>query len=115
MSRKQTVDEESICCNDEGRDQCVQDKQKRDGNPFMHSIGVLKRVVAEGEVLVVWLDGIKSVEGEEEDPSTIISLVRSYQQRASIATTLTQLLHSPRYTCRFVSEAKSMECCSLTI
>lgn len=67
MTRKESIDEQSVYSDDKSRDQSIQDKEERYGNSFVHSVGVLESVVAEGKVLVVWFDGIESVEGEEEN------------------------------------------------
>lgn len=68
MAREESVNEESVYSDDKSGNQGVQNKQERHGDRFVHSIGVLESVIAEGEVLVVRFDGIESVEDDEEDP-----------------------------------------------
>lgn len=65
---EETINEECIYGDDDGRHKGIEDEQRWYRDPLVHGIWILKGIVAEGEVLVVWLDGIEGKEGEEENP-----------------------------------------------
>lgn len=69
MVREQAIDPEGVD-NDQDQGKDARDgKSEGDRNTLVHGVRVLEGDVAEGEVLVEWLDGVEDVEAN--DASTV--------------------------------------------
>ena len=66
-ARENAVNDEGVQCNNQNWHYDGDGEGEANRDPFVHSIGVLKGVIREGEVLVEWLHSVKALEDDEEE------------------------------------------------
>ena len=65
--REQSIHYQGIDCDDNARKDGSKHKRKIDSNSLLFGIRVLDGIVAQREMLVIWLDSVKGVEAKNEN------------------------------------------------